>query len=195
MGNILIFLFLFFNVINDGYKVGDHADDFYLENVDGNFVSLSDYSDAQGFIIVFTCNTCPYSIAYEDRLIDLDKKYKIKGYPVIAINPNDPKAIDGDDLESMKTRHKNKGFSFPYLQDKNQKIYPKFGATRTPHVYILEKVSEGNIVRYIGAIDDSSRNPEKVRTKYVEDAVDSLLEGFLPKNNSTKAIGCSIKTL
>ena len=69
---------LFFNISNNGYKVGDYADDFYLENVDGHFVSLSDYSDALGFIIVFTCNTCPYSIAYEDRLIDLDKKYKIK---------------------------------------------------------------------------------------------------------------------
>ena len=133
MWKYLIF-FSVFNVLTMVIRLG-LADDFYLENVDGNFVSLSDYSDALGFIIVFTCNTCPYSIAYEDRLIDLDKKYKIKGYPVIAINPNDPKAIAGDDLESMKTRHKNKGFSFPYLQDKNQKIYPKFGATRTPCVF------------------------------------------------------------
>ncbi|MCK4751476.1 MAG: redoxin domain-containing protein, partial [Bacteroidales bacterium] len=68
-----------------GYKVGDKASDFKLENIDGKYVSLADYPDAKGFVVVFTCNGCPYAKAYQDRIIELDKKYKQKGYPVIAI--------------------------------------------------------------------------------------------------------------
>ena len=180
---------------NHGYKVGDVATDFSLNNVDCEKVSLADYEDAKGFIVIFTCNTCPYSIAYEDRINTLDAKYKVKGYPVIAINPNDPAANDGEQLIDMKTRATKKGFSFPYLQDKGQHIYPKYGATRTPHVFVLEKQEKGNVVQYIGAIDDSSRSPEKVSQRYVEDAVNALLADQLPKISTTKAIGCSIKTL
>lgn len=180
---------------NDGYKVGDEASDFKLENIDGKMVSLADFKEAKGFIVIFTCNTCPYSVANEDRIIALDKKYKSKGYPVIAINPNDPAAIGGDDMADMKVRAKEKGFTFPYLQDKGQKVYPKYGASKTPHVYILRKNGKKNIVEYVGAIDDSSRNPNNVKEKFVEDAVDALLAGKKPAKTYTRAIGCSIKTL
>ena len=178
-----------------GYKVGDAASDFKLENIDGEMVSMSDYTEAKGFIIVFTCNTCPYSVANEDRIVALDKKYKTKGYPVIAINPNDPKAIEGDNLSDMKVRAKEKGFTFPYLMDKGQKVYPEYGATKTPHVYILRKDGGKSIVEYIGAIDNSSRDPKAVTEKFVEDAVDALLEGRKPAKTYTRAIGCSIKTV
>ena len=182
-------------VTGDGYKIGDVATDFSLLNVDGEMVSLADFEDAKGFILIFTCNTCPYSVAYEDRIIALDKAYKSKGYPVIAINPNDPAAIDGDDLADMKVRATEKGFSFPYLQDVGQQVYPQYGATKTPHVFVLQKEVNNNIVRYIGAIDDSSRKPNKVKKRYVEQAVDALLAGKSPSTTTTKAIGCSIKTL
>jgi peroxiredoxin len=178
-----------------GYQVGDNASDFRLENIDGKMVSMSDYTEAKGFIIVFTCNTCPYSVANEDRIVALDKKYKTKGYPVIAINPNDPKAIEGDDLSDMKVRAKEKGFTFPYLMDKGQKVYPAYGATKTPHVYILRKDDGKNIVEYIGAIDNSSRDPKAVTEKFVENAVDALLEGRKPSKTYARAIGCSIKTV
>ena len=181
-------------VTRDGYKIGDVATDFSLPNVDGEMVSLADFEDAKGFILIFTCNTCPYSVAYEDRIIALDKAYKSKGYPVIAINPNDPAAIDGDDLADMKVRATEKGFSFPYLQDVGQQVYPQYGATKTPHVFVLQKEGNNNIVRYIGAIDDSSRKPNKVKKRYVEQAVDALLAGESPNTTTTKAIGCSIKT-
>ena len=186
-----------FTVTTDdgGYKVGDIASDFNLENIDGNMVSLANYKEAKGFVVVFTCNTCPYSVANEDRIIALDKKYKSKGYPVIAINPNDPAAIGGDDMADMKVRAKEKGFTFPYLQDKGQKVYPKYGATKTPHVYILRKDGGKHIVEYIGAIDNSSRNPNKVTEKFAEDALDALLAGKKPSKTYTRAIGCSIKTL
>lgn len=179
----------------EGYKIGDVATDFSLPNVDGEMVSLSDFEDAEGFIIIFTCNTCPYSVAYEDRIIALDMAYKIKGYPVIAINPNDPAAIDGDELADMKIRATEKGFTFPYLQDVGQQIYPQYGATKTPHVFVLKKERENNIVRYIGAIDDNSRNPKKVTKRFVEQTVNDLLAGKSPSVSRTKAIGCSIKKL
>jgi len=196
MKTILILISsLFIFTHNHGYKVGDIATDFSLYNTNGEKVSLADYADAKGFIVIFTCNTCPYSVANEDRIIVFDKKYAAKGYPVIAINPNDPAAISGEQLIDMKTRAAEKGFTFPYLQDKGQHIYPKYGATKTPHVFTLEKQEKGNVVQYIGAIDDSSRNPEKATQRYVEEAVDALLAGQLPKVTYTKAIGCSIKTL
>jgi len=176
-----------------GYDVGDVATDFKLKNVDGTMVSLADYKDAKGFIVVFTCNTCPYAVAYEDRIIELDKKYASKGYPVIAIMPNNTEVKPGDSMDAMKARASAKGFTFPYLMDEGQKIYPQYGATKTPHVYILEKTDKGNIVRYIGAIDDNYKDAKLVNDKYVEDAVDALLEGTPIKETKTRAIGCSIK--
>ena len=134
---------------------------------------------------------CPYSVANEDRIIALDIKYKSKGYPVISINPNDPNASKGDSFEDMKVRATAKGFTFPYLFDAGQKVYPKFGASKTPHVYIVEKATMK--VEYIGAIDNSSRNPDAVSEKYVENAVDALLAGNKPIKTETRAIGCSIK--
>lgn len=179
---------------SEGYGVGDIATDFSLENVNGEEVSLANYEKAKGFIVVFTCNTCPYSVAYEDRIIALDKKYKSKGYPVIAINPNDPAVSKGDGIEAMKTRANEKGFTFPYLLDKDQKIYPQYGATRTPHVFILAKEKSLLKVAYIGAIDNNSRNASAVTKRYVEDAVDALLVGKTPEKTTSRAIGCSIKT-
>ena len=192
---ILVFISAFTTAQNKGYKVGDEATNFTLENIDGKKTSLSDYKDAKGFIIVFTCNTCPYSVAYEDRIMALDKKYKTKGYPVIAINPNDPAAKSGDSMAAMKVKAKEKGFTFPYLLDVGQKIYPQYGASRTPHVYILERQGNKYIVQYIGAIDNSSRNPDAVTERYAEDALDALLAGQQPTTTYTRAIGCSIKTL
>lgn len=156
-------------------------------------MSLGDYKDAKGFIVIFTCNHCPYSVAYEDRIIDLDKKYKSKGYPVIAINPNNPKSYPDDSFDNMKIRAKDKGFTFPYLFDDGQKIYPQYGAMKTPHVYILQKTNKGNEVKYIGAIDNNYKDAGSANKKYVEDAVDALLEGKEVSVKTTKAIGCSIK--
>ncbi|MBP2830759.1 thioredoxin family protein [Aquimarina sp. U1-2] len=176
-----------------GYAIGDSATDFELKNVDDTMVSLSDFKDAKGFIVIFTCNHCPYSVAYEDRIIALDKKFKPLGYPVVAINPNNPKAYPDDSFANMKVRANEKGFTFPYLFDDGQFIYPQYGATKTPHVYVLEKTSNGNMVRYIGAIDNNYKNAKAADEKYVEDAVNALLEGKKVPIETTKAIGCSIK--
>jgi peroxiredoxin len=177
--------------VDAGYKIGDSIQDFSLMNINDTMVSLADYEDAKGFIIVFTCNTCPYSIANEDRIIALDKKYKTQGFPVIAINPNDPVVVPDDSFEKMKVRVQEKGFTFPYLLDIGQKVYPKFGATKTPEVYIVTQ--KDLKVQYIGAIDNSSRDATKVTEKYVENAVAALLEGKKIEKTKTSAIGCSIK--
>lgn len=179
--------------LNDGYSVGDKATDFRLRNIDGKMVSLSDYKDARGFLLIFTCNTCPYAVAYEDRIIALDKKYKEKGVPVIAINPNNPEVQPGDSFEKMQQRAREKGFTFPYLLDEGQEVYPRYGATRTPHVFLLENTAEGHIVRYIGTIDDNYQDAGAVETRYVEDAVDAMLQGQKIEIPTTRAIGCSIK--
>ncbi|MCK8480169.1 thioredoxin family protein [Psychroserpens algicola] len=176
-----------------GYHIGDIATDFDLENIDGNNVSMKDYKDAKGFIIVFTCNTCPYAVAYEDRVEALNKKYADKGYPVIAIMPNNTDVKPGDNMDAMKARAKAKGFTFPYLMDEGQKIYPQYGATKTPHVYVLERTKKGHEVKYIGAIDDNYKDASAVTKTYVEDAVDALLVGKEVPEATTRAIGCSIK--
>lgn len=176
-----------------GYDIGDSATDFKLKNIDNTFVSLSDFKDAKGFILIFTCNTCPYAVAYEDRIEALNKKYASKGFPVVAIMPNNTDIKPGDSLEAMKQRSEEKGFTFPYLIDENQHIFPQYGAKKTPHVYVLSKENDVNVVKYIGAIDDNYKDASLVKTKYVEDAVDALLMGMDVSVKITKAIGCSIK--
>ena len=176
-----------------GYDIGDSATDFKLKNIDNTFVSLSDFIDAKGFILIFTCNTCPYAVAYEDRIEALNKKYALKGFPVVAIMPNNTDIKPGDSLEAMKQRSEEKGFTFPYLIDENQHIFPQYGAKKTPHVYVLSKENDVNVVKYIGAIDDNYKDASLVKTKYVEDAVDALLMGMDVSVKITKAIGCSIK--
>lgn len=175
------------------YGIGDAATDFSLPGVDGKKVSLSEYTDAKGFIVIFTCNTCPYAKAYEDRIIALDKKYKELGYPVIAINPNDPQIQPKDNMEAMKVRAREKGFTYPYLLDDGQKIYPQYGATRTPHVFVLKKENDKNIVKYIGAIDNNYEDASQVTDRYVEEAVDNLLADRNVARSRTVAIGCAIK--
>jgi peroxiredoxin len=176
------------------YQIGDEAIDFKLKNVDGKHISLSDYEDAKGFIVIFTCNHCPYSVAYEDRIIEIDKKYKSKGFPVIAINPNDPELYPSDSFENMIIRSEEKGFTFPYIFDNTQEIYKTYGATKTPHVFILSNNSGKYKVEYIGAIDNNYKDAEQVTEHYINDAVDALLQNKKPKVTSTKAIGCSIKS-
>lgn len=178
------------NTTGDGLEVGDTAPDFSLKNIDGKMVSLGDYENAKGYVVIFTCNTCPYAVMYEQRIIELHDKYAAKGYPVIAINPNDPEVKAGDSFEKMQQRAADKQFPFAYLLDDGQKVYPAYGATRTPHIYLLDADRK---VQYIGALDNNPQDAAAVTTKYVEDAIDALEAGNSPETTFTKAIGCSIK--
>ena len=176
-----------------GYSVGDKASDFELKNVDGKMISLSDFPDAKGFVVIFTCNHCPYAQAYQDRIIALDQAYKSRGYPVIAVNSNNPVNDPRETYENMIVRAKEKGFTFPYLKDPDQNVLMKYGALYTPTVYLLQKDNNNNLtVKYVGAIDDNYSNPSAVKVPYVQNALDALLSGHDPEPGFTKAIGCGI---
>jgi peroxiredoxin len=194
-------MFLFISMIalaattalGQGYKIGDKASDFSLKNVTGKMVSMADYTDAKGFVVIFSCNHCPYVIAYEDRMIELHKKYATKGFPLIAINSNDPEVQPQDSYEKMIERANEKNFPFEYLFDEGQKIYPVYGATRTPQVYLLNKKGDDLIVEYIGTIDNNYKDASQVTETYLANAIDALLAGQKPSVTETKAIGCTIK--
>jgi len=166
-----------------GLEIGDKASDFSLKDIDGKLVSLDSYQDARGYIVVFTCNNCPYAKAYQDRLASLHHAYAKKGFPLIAINTSDSK-------KEIKERAQKKAYPFPYLSDETQEVSKSYGASRTPHVYVLD---QGKQVAYIGAIDNNYKDATKADKTYVKDAVEALLNDKEVKVTTTKAIGCSIK--
>lgn len=175
------------------YEVGDAVGDFRLKNVDGKMVALSDYKANKGVIVIFDCNTCPYSKAYNARILALNKKFAPKGFPVVAINANAPDLSPGDSFEEMQARAKKNKYDFPYLVDETQAVAKAFGATNTPHVFVLTNKDNAFSVAYIGAIDNNSRNASDADKKYVEEAVEALLAGKPVATTKTKAIGCGIK--
>jgi peroxiredoxin len=179
-----------------GVEVGDKAPTFTLKGVDGKEYSFENIKDAngvkpKGYIVIFTCNTCPVAQANEQRIISLHKTYASKGYPVVAIQPNSPELKPGDSFEAMKTNANEKGFPFVYLLDEDQSVYPKYGATRTPEVYLVDN---NLVVRYHGAIDDSARDQANVQEKFLEKAILAIDNGDEPNPASTKAVGCGIKS-
>ena len=153
--------------VKNGYDVGDTVTDFKLKNIDGKMISLADFKEAKGFIVVFDCNTCPYSRAYNQRIIALNEKYASKGYPLVAINPNDPMASPGDSFDKMISYAKDKGYSFPYLSDEGQTVTKAFGATNTPHIFILNRTVKDLKVVYVGTIDNNARDASAATKKYV----------------------------
>lgn len=179
-------------MLNAQLKPGDNAPDFKLKGVDNKLVSLSDYKDQKGVILVFTCNHCPYAKLYESRIIDLQKKFGAKQFPVVAINPNDSTIVEADSFSNMVANAATKGFNFPYLLD-NVQLFKKYGATKTPHVFVLKNEGGSFKVAYIGAIDDNSQDANDVGETYVVDAVNALLEGKALARTETKAVGCTIK--
>lgn len=166
------------------------APDFNLKGTDGQMHSLASYKNVKGYIVVFTCNTCPFAQAYEQRIIAIHKKYAPKGMPVVAINPNDPNREPEEAFDKMVTLAKDHKYPFHYLQDLSQETARAYGAQRTPHVFVLNAARK---VIYIGAIDDNFEEPENVKVKYLEDALNAFLAGKKVPVQQTKAIGCGIK--
>lgn len=196
---LISILFLSFTEVSQvtntvaNYKIGDEVNDFSLRSINGKLFSFSSYPSAKGFIVVFTSNYCPFSKSYEDRLIAIDKKYTLKSYPVLAINPNDAEAYEEDKLENIQARAKEKGFVFPILRDENQFLAKTFGALRMPHVFVVKKEGQKYILKYSGAIDDNPQDPSGISKNYLEDAVQSLIENKPIITELTKPIGCAIR--
>lgn len=182
-----------FSVLQRGYQVGDKAMDFSLKNVNGKTISLGSDKTVKGYVLVFTCNTCPVAQAYEQRVIDLDKEYASKGYPVIAINANDGQLSPGDSYEAMKKRSADKKYTFPYLIDETQQVAKTFGATHTPTVFVVQRQGSDFIIKFIGAIDNNAQDGEQASQKYVQNALSALLADQPVAVPTAKAIGCGIK--
>jgi thiol-disulfide isomerase/thioredoxin len=180
-------------------EIASPAPNFNLEGVDGQRHELSDYSDAKVLAVVFTCNHCPTAQAYEPRLKQLRKDYSKKQLALVAISPNDPKALRipelrysdmNDSLEEMTIRARQHNFNFPYLYNGDKQDAAKaYGAVATPHAFIFGPERR---LRYEGAIDDHE-NPAKTETHYARNAIDAILNGAdVPKQRSN-VFGCSTK--
>ncbi|MBO0936635.1 thioredoxin family protein [Fibrella sp. HMF5335] len=176
-----------------GYTLGEVVVPFSLKNVDGRTISLNEYKTQKGVIVIFTSNHCPFSKAYEDRMLNLDRKFGPQGYPVLAIMSSDASVYEEDSFEQMQSRAKTRNYTFPYLTDDTQGVAKAFGATRTPQVYVLKRSGERFTVEYIGSIDDSPQDATNVQRAYVDEAATSLLAGRPVVTPLTKAIGCAIK--
>jgi peroxiredoxin len=169
-----------------GAKAPDFGD---LQGADGGRHSLRSFDDKPVLVVMFTCNHCPYVVAYEDRMIAIQRDYAGKGVQLVAINANDDKAYPEDGYPEMVKRAKAKGFNFPYLRDPDQKAAEAYGAVCTPHVFAFDK--DRNL-RYRGRIDDS-REPKQVKSRDLRNALDDMLAGRGVKAADTRPFGCSIK--
>ena len=183
----LLFISMSF-VISDSIIVSD----FKLKNTDGKMVSLSDYKEAKGFIIVFTCNHCPFAKLYPKRLNALNEKYAKLGVPLIAISSTDTIQYEEDAYVEMCNYAKKEKFKFPYLYDASQKVAKNFNAQKTPHAFVIWKENQKWVVKYNGAIDDNGMKPDEVKTSFVSNAVEELLADKKLTVTETKSIGCQI---
>jgi peroxiredoxin len=182
---------LFMNVSIAQTKTGI-VNDFSLKNVDGRYVSLKDYRDAKGFIIVFTCNHCPFAKLYPPRLNEINAQYKKLGVPLIAISSTDTVIYDADSYLKMVKKARDEKYNYPYLFDDTQNVAREFNAQKTPQAFVLWKENGKWVVKYNGGIDDNGSHPELVKHHFVTDAVDALLAGKEVAVKETKSIGCKI---
>jgi len=174
---------------NKQLNIGDAAPDWKgLAGTDGQKHSMANLADKDVIVVCFTCNTCPYAVDCEDRLIALAKKFASEGHKcaVVAINAN---KVKDDLLPAMQERAKSKGFNFPYLHDETQQVAKSYGATFTPEFVVLNKDRK---VIYLGAMDDSP-DGKKITKRYLEDAVAAALAGKLPETTETPAVGCAVR--
>ena len=195
--NIFLFLFLFscFGFKADKYvqtkHIGKVISDFNLLNVDGRIVSLKNYPNAKGFIVVFTCNHCPFAKLYPERLNALNQKYNSFDVPLLAINSMDTAVYEEESFALMREKANQEKYNFPYLYDANQTVGKIFNADHTPHAFIIWESNNQWIVKYAGAIDDNGEHPELAKS-FIEIALNELLENKEPSKPETTSFGCRI---
>ncbi len=171
-------------------SVGSTAPDFKLKGVDGKEYSLGAFADRKAVAVIFSCNHCPYVLAWEDRMIAIQRDYEARGAALIAINSNNAAAYPDDSFENMVKRSQQQGFGFPYVHDETQDVAHAYGATHTPEVFLLDAERK---VRYHGAIDDNYDDASAVKQHYLRDALDAVLEGGEPSVTETPPVGCTVK--
>ncbi|MEM6628590.1 MAG: thioredoxin family protein [Bacteroidota bacterium] len=167
---------------------------FSLPNtVNEQMVSLDEYREQKGVVVIFSCNHCPYVVAYEERMKALDRQYTPQGVPFIVISSNDISRYPQDAPEQMKVRARDKNFSFPYLFDETQAVARAFEAEKTPHAYLMKYVDGQWEFIYKGAIDDNWQDAKAVKRTYLSDCIEALLSGGAMPFKETPAVGCTIK--
>jgi peroxiredoxin len=173
-----------------GLHVGDPAPPFDLPGVDGESHSVQRYADKDVLVVMFTCNHCPYVQATESRLVEIQRDYADKGVQLVAINSNDSAKYPEDSFDEMVKRAERKGFNFPYLRDKSQEVAKAYGAVCTPEMFVFDKARN---LRYRGKVDDNWEHPDKVKRRFLREALDEILAGKEVTHPWEPAIGCSIK--
>ena len=193
-GLLMLLLALRFVVLPaQSLHTGGTVPGFALKNVDGKMVSLADYQQAKGFIIVFTCNHCPFARLYTQRLNDLARQYGPKGFVLLAVNSSDNVLLQGESFGKMVEQARSQHYSFPYLQDAEQTVARSFGANRTPQAFVLLKENGKLVIKYEGAVDDNGAEAAQVAHHYLADALNNLLNSKPVAVTDTKAVGCAIK--
>ena len=185
-------LFIVFSLSAEELELGAALPlaDVKMTDISGENISLNDAKGDSGLLVIFTCNTWPWVIAWEDRYVELANVYKSKGVGMIAVNSNEKQFDSVESMEEMKIHAEEKGYNFYYTMDPGSNLAYKFGATRTPHVFLFNNKDK---LVYRGAIDDNARKPKKIENTYLADAIDNMLIGETIDPASTKALGCSIK--
>jgi peroxiredoxin len=176
-----------------GYAVGDVVADFQVRNTDNQLINLTNYANQKGVVIVFMAHHCPFSKAYEDRLMTLHNRFAAQGFPMLAVQTSDVTVYPEDAPEVVKNHARDRGFNFPYTIDETQTVARAFGASRTPQAYVLTVTSGKFVVQYIGAIDDNPQDAAGVQKRYLEDVLTSLTSGRVLTTTVTRPIGCAIK--
>ena len=172
--------------------VGSPVADFRLRGVNNKVVSLADYKGAKGFIVVFTCNHCPFAKLYTARLNALSRKYQPLGVPLLAINSMDTVVYADESFRNMQRRAQAEQFTFPYLHDARQTVGRDFQAAHTPQTYVIWREDRQWKIKYNGAVDDNGAEPAQVKNSYVARAVDELLAGHPVAKPHTDSFGCAI---
>lgn len=172
-------------------RIGTIISEFELRNTDNKIVSLNDFSDERGLIVVFTCNHCPFAKLYTKRFNDLNRKYKALNVPLVAINSMDTLVYDEERFSLMQMKAKKESYNFPYLCDAEQVAGKLFSAEVTPHAYVLWKENNNWVIKYSGAFDSNGAEPDKA-APFVANAVDELLAAKKVMNPETESFGCKI---
>ena len=173
-----------------GMPVGSPAPPFSLPGVDGNAWSLDSFADAQLLVVVFTCNHCPYAIASEDRLLEIQSDYEDQGVRLVAISSNDAEKYPDDSFALMKERAADKAFTFPYLYDESQEVARAYDAACTPDVFVFDRNRK---LIYNGRIDDNWQHPDQVDRQDLRAVLDAALGGRAVDFEHVPSMGCSIK--
>jgi peroxiredoxin len=194
MKKLLLVIFAFILCSATFIDKSSIVSNFKLKSATTNkWVSLSDYKDAKGFIVIFTCNKCPMAKFYSQRLNQMNVKYKKIGVPLLAINSMDTLTYAEESFKLMQKKIKKEQLTFPYLQDKKQHVAKEFKATHTPQAFVIWKNKSGKfVIKYQGAIDDNAGEPEKAKNHFLTNAVDELLQNKEVTVSKSESFGCRI---